>query len=87
MVVSEVAGVKLAVLPPDVEELPVELVPVLGAGMPAGHARPHMASVEMSVDGPTLGTPSQAANANADKTKADTDPIRMIFPTTQIIHR
>jgi hypothetical protein len=31
--------------------------------------------------------PVQAARANADKIKADTDPIRMIFPTTQFIHR
>ena len=60
---------------------------VVPATVLLGQARPHMANVEMSVVVPVVGTPVQAARANADKIKADADPIRMIFPTTQIIHR
>ena len=62
-----------------------------GVGLPAitgsGQFKPHKSKVALLADDPVVGVPSQAARANAAKTKADTEPLRMIFPTTQIIHR
>jgi hypothetical protein len=46
-----------------------------------------MSKFALLADDPVVGVPSQAAKANAAKAKADTEPIRMMFPTTQIIHR
>ena len=53
----------------------------------SGQFKPHRANVALLPDDPVVGDPSQAARTNAAKVKADTEPIRMIFPTTQIIHR
>lgn len=56
----------------------------------SGQFKPQRSSVALLADDPVVGAPSvpsQAAKANADRTKSDTDPIRMIFPTSQISHR
>ena len=96
IVVSDVVAFRLVVLPPSVEEslpsalssIPSPLVSVMPvSGVPSGQDNPHMASESALVEDPVLGVPSQAARANADKTKSETDPIRMIFPTTKITHR
>ena len=53
----------------------------------SGQFRPQRSSVALLADDPVVGVPSapsQAAKANADRTKSDTDPIRMIFPTSQL---
>ena len=92
MVTSAVVGLRFVVLPPSVEEsspsagLLTTFVPL--SGLPNGQAKPQRFSDALLADDPVLGDPSQAASANAAKTRSDTDPIRMIlYPTTQIIHR
>ena len=94
MVVSPVASV--VVLP----ILVLGVVPggvVTGGGVAlviagSGQFNPQRSSVALlaelaDVPLPDVSAPVQAARANADKTKSDADPIRMIFPTTQFIHR
>jgi hypothetical protein len=92
IVVSAVVGLKFVVLPPSVEESSPSVgsltaLPPPLAGVPNGQPKPQRSSVATLADDPVVGVPSQAARANADKTTSDADPIRMIFPTTQIIHR
>ena len=88
IVVSAVSGVRVVVLPPSVEEsspsfgLLTTLVPLVA--FPNGQAKPQRSNDAMLADDPVVGDPSQAARANAAKTNADTEPIRMIYPTTQL---
>jgi hypothetical protein len=86
IVVSALSGVRLVVLPPSVEESSlsevslVTSVPLLG--FPKGQPRPQRLRSATLADEPVVGVPSQAARANAARTKADAEPIRMIYPTT-----